>query len=146
MTFRFDGSGTECHLNKFRILDELAASMDDSERAVWVGIYIGVVSLAVGYIYFEMDIDHWQIMMFTTLALLQVFQAMGSRSSTESFFKKSFTSNKTMLWIVSLIIALQMIALYTPLSEFLDLDSLNLRNLSVAFGLSFSLILALEVE
>ncbi|HMS24217.1 MAG TPA: cation-translocating P-type ATPase C-terminal domain-containing protein [Acidimicrobiia bacterium] len=120
--------------------------MDDSERAVWVGIYIGVVSLAVGYIYFEMDIDHWQIMMFTTLALLQVFQAMGSRSSTESFFKKSFTSNKTMLWIVSLIIALQMIALYTPLSEFLDLDSLNLRNLSVAFGLSFSLILALEVE
>jgi Ca2+-transporting ATPase len=116
------------------------------KSAVWVGIYIGVVSLAVGYIYFAMDIDHWQTMMFTTLALLQVFQAMGSRSSTESFFKKSFTSNKTMLWIVSLVIALQMIALYTPLSEFLDLDSLNLRDLSVAFGLSFSLILALEVE
>lgn len=116
------------------------------KSAVWVGIYIGIVSLAVGYIYFILDLAQWQTMIFTTLALIQVFQAMGSRSSTESFFKKSFTSNKTMLWIVSLVTGLQMIALYTPLSKFLDLDPLNFRDLSVAFGVAFSLILALEVE
>ncbi len=114
--------------------------------AIWVGFYIGIVSLGVGFIYLQKDYAQWQTMMFTTVAILQVFQALGTRSATESFFKKSLLTNKTMLGIVVLVIALQLVALYTPLSEFLKLDALNIRDLAICFGLSFTLILALEIE
>ena len=53
-------------------------------RTAWVGALIGAVALAIGFAYHAADLEQWQTMIFTSLAFLQVFQAIGTRSSTES--------------------------------------------------------------
>jgi Ca2+-transporting ATPase len=53
-------------------------------QTAWNGAFIGVAALAVGFAYERIGRNEWQTMMFTTLAFLQVFQAIGTRSSTDS--------------------------------------------------------------
>jgi P-type Ca2+ transporter type 2C len=45
-------------------------------RTIWIGIFIGAVSLGIGFWYKETDQVEWQTMMFTTLAFMQVAQAL----------------------------------------------------------------------
>ncbi len=116
------------------------------KSALWIGFYIGVVSLAVGFIYYYLDLEQWQTMMFMSLAFLQVFQAIGSRSETQTLLSKGLFTNPTMTWIVSLVVALQLVAIYTPLSDFLKLDSLSVTDVLISFGVGFSLIVLLEIE
>ena len=90
------------------------------QRTAWVGALIGVATLAVGFSYYAMDMDQWQTMMFTTLAFMQVGQAFATRSSTESLRTIGLGTNRAMLGIAAVVIALQFAAVYTPLSEFLN--------------------------
>ena len=85
-------------------------------------------------------------MIFTTLAFMQVFQAFGTRSRTESLRTIGFTTNRVMLAIASLVVALQLAALYTPLNDFLDLDPLSAIDLTVCVGLGVALLVTLEVH
>ncbi len=115
-------------------------------RTVWIGVLIGVASLGVGFIYRETGRAEWQTMIFTTLAFMQVFQAFGTRSGTESLRTIGFTTNRVMVGIASLVVALQLGALYTPLNDFLDLDPLGALDLTICIGLGLALLLALEVH
>lgn len=116
------------------------------KSAVWIGTFIGVISLGVGLIYYANDKDQFQSMMFMTIALMQIFQAIGTRSSTESLLQKGLFTNKTMVWIVGAVLALQMLAIYTPLSEFLKLEPLSGVDLVISFGLGLALLVLLELE
>jgi Ca2+-transporting ATPase len=69
--------------------------------------------------------------MFTTLAFMQVGQAFATRSTTESLRTIGLRTNPLMLWIAALVITLQLLVLYTPLNEFLDLDPLNALDLAL---------------
>jgi Ca2+-transporting ATPase len=115
-------------------------------QTVWIGAVIGIASLGIGFIYRETDQAEWQTMIFTTLAFMQVFQAFGTRSRTESLRTIGFTTNRVMLAIASLVVALQLAALYTPLNAFLDLDPLSALDLTVCVGLGVALLVALEVH
>ena len=115
-------------------------------QTVWIGAVIGVASLGIGFIYRETDQAEWQTMIFTTLAFMQVFQAFGTRSRTESLRTIGFTTNRVMLAIASLVVALQLAALYTPLNDFLDLDPLSAIDLTVCVGLGVALLVTLEVH
>jgi len=113
-------------------------------RTAWLGTFIGVVALGVGYLYYENDQAEWQTMMFTTLAFLQVFQAIGTRSTTDSIVSIGLTSNRVMVGIVLAVVALQLAALYTPLNELLSLDPLGGADLAVCIGLGASLLVTIE--
>ncbi len=115
-------------------------------QTVWIGSLIGVVSLGIGFAYRETDQAEWQTMIFTTLAFMQVFQAFGTRSRTESLRTIGLTSNRVMLAIASFVVALQLAALYTPLNGFLDLDPLGAIDLAIAVGLGLALLIVLEVH
>ncbi len=115
-------------------------------QALWVGALIGGAALAVGFIYEARDNDNWQTMMFTSLAFLQVFQALGTRSTTESLRSLGLRSNPLMLATVALVAMLQLVALYTPLGGFLDLESLPLADLGVCIATGAALLAVLEVE
>lgn len=55
---------------------------------VWVGVLVGVVAMFVASFRFnpaQIEDETWQTMLFTTLAFLQVGQALASRSSRRSF-------------------------------------------------------------
>ena len=51
-------------------------------RTAWIGAMIGAAALGVGFAYHETGRPEWQTMIFTSLALLQVFQALATRSTS----------------------------------------------------------------
>ncbi len=115
-------------------------------QVTWVGITIGVLTLGVGFWYYSQGYAQWQTVMFTALAFLQVFQALATRSNTESLFTIGVFSNRVMWGVIGLVVGLQLVALYTPLGVFLGLVPLTAVELLVCVGLGLALFLAIEVE
>ncbi len=113
-------------------------------RTAWIGAVIGAVTLGLGFTYYAADLDQWQTVMFTTLAFMQVGQAFATRSSTESLRTIGWRTNPLMLGIAGLVIALQLLVLYTPLSEFLDLDPLGGADLAVCAAAGIGLLVLVE--
>ena len=114
-------------------------------QTIWIGALIGAASLGIGFVYRETGQDEWQTMIFTTLAFMQVFQAFGTRSRTESLRTIGFTANRLMLAIAAVVIALQLAALYTPLNDFLDVEPLGAADLAICVGLGLALLVVLEI-
>lgn len=115
-------------------------------QTVWVGAVIGVAALAVGFAYHEAGRSEWQTMVFTTLAFMQVFQALGIRSNRDSLLSIGVTSNPVMLGVAGGVVALQLAAIYTPLRNFLDLEPLGLLDLALCVGLGAALLVLLELS
>jgi Ca2+-transporting ATPase len=115
-------------------------------QAAWIGAVIGAAALAIGFIYEANDKSEWQTMIFTSLAFLQVFQAIGTRSTTESLRSTGMRSNPVMLATVAVVVVLQLVALYTPLRGFLDLEPLAVGDLAVSVGAGAALLVVLETE
>ncbi len=116
----------------------------------WVGALIGAVALAVGALYFDRtnpDDRTWQTMIFTTLAFLQVGQALASRSTEESFFKLGLFSNKPLVALMILVILLQLAAVYVPfLDEFFMIKPLAAPDLALAAAAGLIPFAAIEIE
>ncbi len=115
-------------------------------QAVWTGLYIGAFALVVGAAYALAGRDDWQTMLFTTLAFLQVFQAFGTRSTHESLVTQGAFTNPALSGIAVGVVALQLIALYTPLAAFLGVVPLPAVDLAYSVLVGASLLVALEVE
>ena len=79
------------------------------------------------------------------VAFMQVGQAFATRSSIESLRTIGWRSNPLMLAIAGGVIALQLLALYTPLSEFLDLDALSAADLAVCVAAGVGLLGLVEI-
>jgi P-type Ca2+ transporter type 2C len=98
-------------------------------HVAWVGILIGAVALVAGLLTRDRGNpadESWQTMMFTTLAFLQIGQALASRSDRESFFTQGLRSNLTLMGLVILVIVLQLIVLYVPfLDQFFNIVPLS---------------------
>ena len=67
--------------------------------------------------YFETDLSKAWTISLTTLAVFQWFNAWNCRSDSKSIFQMYFLSNKFLLGATALVIALQMVAIYTPLFQ-----------------------------
>ncbi|MGD9752555.1 MAG: HAD-IC family P-type ATPase, partial [Acidimicrobiia bacterium] len=115
-------------------------------QAAWVGTLIGVAALAVGYLYFEADRVEWQTMMVVGLTFLQVFQAIGSRSDTQPLWKLDWRANPLVPLAVAVVLGLMLLALYTPLNGFLDLEPLSAADLGIAALLGVVLLVAMEAS
>jgi len=116
-------------------------------HTVWVGALIGAIALAVGSLYFFGGNPAWQTMVFTTLAFLQVAQALAVRSDRESILSLGLGSNRAMTVLAALTVGLQLLAIYTPpLRAFFRVEPLPLRDLAVAVSLAVGLLLVLEAQ
>jgi P-type Ca2+ transporter type 2C len=113
-------------------------------RTTWVGTAIGVVTLGLGFGYYVADLEQWQTIMFTTLAFMQIGQAFATRSSTESLRVIGWGTNPVMLGIAALVAVLQLIAVYTPLRRFLDLQVLSAVDLLVCAAAGVGLLALVE--
>lgn len=114
-------------------------------QTAWVGVVIGVIALAIGVAYHETGRDEWQTMMFTSIAFLQVGQAIGTRSHRDSIRAIGFTTNRLAVAAVAFVVALQLVALYTPVREFLDLAPLGVGDLALCVGSGIALLAGLEL-
>ncbi len=117
------------------------------KHILWVGMLMGAVTLAVGYVYWRAGSEAWQTMVFTTLTLSQMGHVLAIRSSRDSLFQQGLGSNKALLTAVTLTLALQMVVTYLPpLQAVFHTKALSLMDLGVALGLSTVVFWAVELE
>jgi Ca2+-transporting ATPase len=81
---------------------------------VWVGLMMGLTSLAVGFVWWRMGSDHWQTMVFTTLTMGQMGNALATRSERDSLFSRGIKANRLLYLTVILTLGLQMAVTYLP--------------------------------
>ena len=128
--------------------EESILSRGVGARIAWIGVLMGIVSLLVGYYYFRQDPNGpWQTMIFTTLTLAQMGNALALRAHKESVFSIGILSNRLMVLAIALTIALQLALLYTSLGQrFFSTAPLSAENLAIGFGASLLVFVAVEVE
>jgi Ca2+-transporting ATPase len=111
------------------------------------GALIAVIALAVGLWYDVTDRAHTQTMIFTTLALAQIWQALGIRSGQDSLFRIGLFSNKPLLGAVVLVFGLQLAVLYTPLlQEFFQTKPLLPIDLGISIAAGSLVFVVVELE
>ncbi len=117
-------------------------------RILWIGTLMGIVSLGVGYAYWLRDPNGpWQTMVFTTLTLAQMGNALAIRSSIDSIFKIGFLSNKLMVGAIISTFLLQLALIYVPfLQKFFHTVALSMTDLMVALVASSVVFIAVELE
>ena len=117
-------------------------------QAAWVGALIGALALAVGGAYFLQGLPQWQTMIFMTLAVLQIFQALATRSNTESLFAIGVFSNRVMWGAIGGVVALQLAAVYVPplSTAFLRTVPLTVQDLGITVAAGLILFAAVELE
>jgi len=109
---------------------------------------MGIVSLGTGYIYYQDDPNGvWQTMVFTTLVLAQMGNAMAIRSNTESVFTIGLFSNRLMVIAIGATFALQLALIYIPfLQQFFGTKPLAPRDLVIALVVSLTVFIAVELD
>ncbi|MCA9924747.1 MAG: cation-translocating P-type ATPase, partial [Anaerolineales bacterium] len=118
------------------------------KRILWIGFLMGIVSLGVGYIYWLRDPNGpWQTMVFTTLTLAQMGNALAIRSNIDSIFYIGLFSNKLMLAAVLITFVLQLALIYIPfLQNFFSTEALMLQDLLLALIASSVVFVVVEIE
>ena len=115
-------------------------------QTIWVGVLIGALALGLGSWYFFTGQAEWQTMIFTSLAFMQVFQALASRSSKVSLFKQGLLSNTLLAGMAFLVLTLQLAVLYIPaLANFFEVIPLALVDLGIAALTGLVVFVVMEV-
>jgi Ca2+-transporting ATPase len=115
-------------------------------QIVWVGLLMAGVSLAVGFWAWWQGNPAWQTIIFTTLTLSQMGNALALRSNRESLFKLGIFSNGYMLGAVLLTFVLQLLITYVPfLQGIFGTMALTPTDLAVSLGASTIVFLAIEI-
>ncbi len=120
-------------------------------QIIWVGLLMGFVSLLVGYVFWLENPDPftgvWRTMVFTTLVLAQMGNAIAIRSNEESVFKLGLFKNRTMVIAVTTTFLLQLALIYAPfLQKIFKTQPLDTYHLIVALLASAVVFAAVEME
>ena len=116
-------------------------------QIVWVGMLMGILSLAIGYGYWGAQDPTWQTMVFTTLTLSQMANVMAIRSERRSLFQIGIRSNLPLLGAVGLTVVFQLALIYVPfLQSIFKTVALPVPDLLLALVVSSIIFWAVELE
>ena len=116
-------------------------------HAIWVGLLMGAIVLALQAYSIGSGHEHWQSMVFTTLCLTQLAHVLAIRSETQSLFHIGLFSNKYLLGAVLLTFLLQMATLYVPfLNPIFRTQPLTGSELLLVIAVSTVVFFAVELE
>lgn len=114
---------------------------------LWVGLLMGLVSLAMGFWAWYTGHATWRTMVFTTLTLSQMGNALALRSERDSLFSIGLFSNKALLAAVLLTFILQLAVVYVPfLQEIFHTVALPPEDLLISLVLSTVVFWAVELH
>jgi Ca2+-transporting ATPase len=117
------------------------------QHILWVGLFVGALSIGAQAWAYGRGTEYWQTVVFTVLTLSQLFHSLAVRSETASLFSIGLTSNPAMLAAVTLTLGLQLAVIYVPqLNAVFHTQPLPLADLLVCLGLSSLVLVAVEVE
>ena len=115
----------------------------------WIGLLMGVVSLAMGYWYWlgSASEELWRTLVFTVLTFSQLGNAMAIRSEKESLFSRGIFSNPMMVGSVVLTFALQLAVIYwAPLQNIFRTTALSAGELAACLLISTIVFWAVELH
>ncbi len=116
----------------------------------FIGLLMGMVSLLVGLWYYTQGGrggEIWQTMVFTTLTISQMGNALAIRSNRESLFVQGLWSNPYLLGAVLLTCVLHIAVIYVPfLQRLFHTVALSPAELILALALSTVVFWAVEAE
>ncbi|QDU64408.1 Calcium-transporting ATPase 1 [Planctomycetes bacterium Pan216] len=114
----------------------------------WIGLLMGVVSLAMGYWWWASGAAgeaRWRTIVFTVLTLAQMGNAMALRSDRDSLFRIGIFSNRALIGAVALTFGLQLGVIYwAPLQGIFKTTGLTLLELISCIALSTIVFWAVE--
>lgn len=114
---------------------------------IWLGSLIAAVAFGIGYWYWSTNAENWQTVTFTTIAFLQVGQALAVRSSRDSLFKIGVTSNRLLLSMTLAAVTLQLAVVYvSPLRQVFSTHALSPADLAICAALGSLAFAAIELE
>jgi Ca2+-transporting ATPase len=90
---------------------------------------------------------HWQTLVFSTLAFLQLGHALAVRSETESFFTLGWRTNMPLARAVVGTVVIQLAIIYVPpLQRIFETEALGPLELAVMLAASTLGFVAVEIE
>jgi P-type Ca2+ transporter type 2C len=114
---------------------------------LWVGVFIGLLTIATQAYTMTQTESHWQTIVFTVLCFCQLWHVIAIRSETRSIFSVGFFSNKSLVLAVGVTILLQLAVIYIPyLNKFFHTQPLTAAELLLAIGVSSIVFIAVEIE
>lgn len=114
---------------------------------LWVGLFIGLLTLGTQWYAINHTQTHWQTIVFTVLCLSQLWHVMAIRSEKRSLFTIGLLTNKPLLLAVVGTVILQLGVIYLPfLNKFFHTQPLTGMELLLAFGASAVVFLVVEIE
>jgi len=127
--------------------DESVFSRGVARQILIYGLLMGLVSLGLGYFFWSNGNPAWQTMVFTTITLSQMGNALAIRSNRESLFQSGLLSNKAMLGAVSLTVIGQLAVVYVPFfQDLFKTVPLTAGELALSLVLSTVVFWAIEIE
>jgi Ca2+-transporting ATPase len=112
---------------------------------LWVGGLMGFITAAMQYFVYQAGNPAWQTMVFTTLCLAQMGNALAIRSDTYSLFSIGVFSNPALIGAVVLTFGLQLAVVYVPfLQDIFQTVALSPLELAICLGASTLVFWAVE--
>jgi Ca2+-transporting ATPase len=116
------------------------------QQVIVIGLLMGFICLGLG-VWAEATGRPWQTMIFTTLALLQLGNALAIRSERQSLFSLGVNTNKPLLWTVLVTLAVQIAIIYWgPAQRLLHTEALSASELALVLVVSTGVFWAVEFE
>ena len=116
------------------------------QHALWVGILMAAVVLGMQALAIEAG-WHWQSMVFTTLALLQLGHALAIRSERTSTFTLGLRSNVPLALAVGGTLLIQLALLYVPAFQPIFVtEALGVEEIVIVLVASTTAFVAVELE
>lgn len=113
----------------------------------WVGVLMGLLSLATGYYEWHAGNPHWQTMVFTTVTVAQLAHALAIRSWRTSLFTQGLMSNKPLAGAVAVSLALQLAVIYLPpCQRVFKTVALDAAELGLCIALAGVIFVVVELE
>ena len=117
------------------------------QHILWVGLFVGALSIASQAWAIGRGVEYWQTIVFTVLTISQLFHSLSVRAEVSSLFTIGLTSNPAMLGAVLLTVVLHLAVIYLPfLNPIFHTQALPLADLLVCFALASLVLLAVEFE
>ena len=117
------------------------------QHIIWVGLFIGGISIAVMAWAISRELVYWQTMVFTVLTISQLFHSVAVRSESESLFRIGLFTNLPMVGAIIFTFTLHMAVIYLPVfNSIFHTQPLPLDELMICLLVSSSIFVAVEFE
>ena len=134
-------------LEKFKKSNKYLVDFLMAQRMFFMALPMMIGTLFIFKGFFETDLIKAQTMSFVVLAVFQWFNVLNCKSEEKSIFKTNPMSNKFLIGAITIVVALQLLAVYNPVMQnILHTVSLSGYDWLLIIATAFSIIVIEEIR